>query len=274
LFAARSNGEWTCHEVAEMKFGLRGLFLDFDGTIAETERFGQRVAYNRAFAELGLDWFWDEALYGDLLAVAGGKERLRFYLESHRPELLDGAIAAGLIGEIHQAKIRHFAEIAPAIPLRPGLLRLVREANAAGVKVAIATTASQPGVEALLSQDRDLPAMIDLIAANEAVERKKPEPDIYVWALTRLGLSAADCVAIEDSNVGLRAALAAHLPTIVTVSDYTAEEDFAGATAVVSNLGEADAPALSLYGMSPKDGVVGLAFLDEIRISAGRQAAL
>ncbi|WP_033964911.1 MULTISPECIES: HAD-IA family hydrolase [unclassified Sphingomonas] len=257
-----------------MKCGLRGLFLDFDGTIAETERIGQRVAYNRAFAELGLDWFWDEALYGELLAVAGGKERLRFYLERQRPELLDDADTSALIAEIHRAKIRHFAEIAPAIPLRPGLLRLVREADAAGVMVAIATTASKPGVEALLSQDLHLPAMINLIAANEAVERKKPEPDIYVWALARLGLEAADCVAIEDSSVGLRAALAAHLQTIVTVSDYTTREDFAGATAVLSNLGEPNAPALSLHGARPEAGIVDLAFLEEILNAAGRQAVV
>lgn len=141
---------------------LLGLLLDFDGTIAETERFGQRVAYNHAFAELGLDWHWDETLYGELLAVAGGKERLRYYLERCRPELLNDAIASGLIIEVHHAKIRHFAKIAPTIPLRPGLLRLVREASAAGVLIAIAMTASRPGVEALLSQDQTLSAMVNL----------------------------------------------------------------------------------------------------------------
>jgi HAD superfamily hydrolase (TIGR01509 family) len=251
---------------------LRGLLLDCDGTIAETERFGHRVAYNRAFAEFGLDWSWDEALYGQLLAVAGGRERLRHYLERHRPELLDGAIASGLIGEIHRAKIRHFAEIAPTIALRPGLLRLVREVHEAGALIAVATTASRAGVEALLSQDPQLPGLISLIAASEEVERKKPEPDVYLWALARLGLEAADCVAIEDSHVGLRAALAAHLPTVVTVSQYTVTEDFAGASAVLSDLGERDAPARSLHGQRPRDGLVDLAFLDEIRISASRPA--
>ncbi|NDV89462.1 HAD-IA family hydrolase [Aurantimonas aggregata] len=252
---------------------LRSLLLDFDGTIAETERFGQRVAYNHAFAELGLDWHWDETLYGELLAVAGGKERLRYYLERCRPELLDDAIASGLIVKVHHAKIRQFAKIAPTIPLRPGLLRLVREAHAAGVLIAIATTASKPGVEALLSQDPSLSSMISLIAANEAVERKKPEPDVYLWALDRLGLEPADCVAIEDSNVGLRAALAANLPTIVTLSDYTGMDDFTGASAVLSNLGERDEPARSLCGVRPKDGLVDLAFMQMIRDSANAETA-
>lgn len=251
-----------------MKRELRGLMFDFDGTIAETERFGQRVAYNRAFRELGLDWNWDEDLYGDLLSVAGGKERLRYYLERYHPDLPHAAPASGLIADIHQAKIRHFATIAPTIPLRPGVFRLMQEAHAAGVAIVIATTASKPGVEALLGQHENLPEIVTLIAANEAVDRKKPEPDIYLWALERLGLVAADCVAIEDSNVGLRAALAANLPTIVTVSDYTAEDDFTGASAVLSNLGELDAPAGSMRGAHPHSGVVDLEFLRGIAMDA------
>lgn len=200
--------------------------------------------------------------------MAGGKERLHYYLERCRPELLDDAIASGRIVKVHQAKIRQFAKIAPMIPLRPGLLRLVREAHAAGVLIAIATTASKPGVEALLSQDPTLSSMISLIAANEAVEREKPEPDVYLWALDRLGLEPADCAAIEDSNVGLRAALAANLPTIVTLSDYTGTDDFSGAIAVLSNLGERDELARSLRDVRPTDGLVDLAFLQMIRDSA------
>lgn len=251
-----------------MNTELRGIFLDFDGTIAETERFGHRLAYNLAFAELELDWTWDEALYGDLLVVAGGKERLRYYIEHYRPELLDDATTSDLIAEIHRAKIRHFVKIASTIPLRAGLLRLVREAKDAGVVVAIATTASKLGVEALLAQDENLPGMIKLIAANEAVERKKPAPDVYLWALDRLGLEASACIAIEDSNVGLQAALGAKLPTIVTLSDYTKTEDFTGASAVLSGLGESDAPAHSLAGVQSPHGVVDLSFLQLIRSSA------
>jgi len=105
------------------------------------------------------------------------------------------------------------------------------------------------------------------------VERKKPEPDVYLWALERLGLEAADCVAIEDSSVGLRAALASHLPTIVTLSDYTAKDDFTGASAVLSDLGERDQPACSLHGARPKDGLVDLAFLKAVCVSANAETA-
>lgn len=243
---------------------LQGLFFDFDGTIAETERFGQRVAYNRAFADLKLDWNWDEELYADLLSVAGGKERIRYFLARYRPELLVDAITSGLIDEIHHAKVRNFASIAPTIPFRPGLLRLVREAHAANVRVAIATTASLAGVEALLCQNASLTSMIDLIAANEEVVRKKPAPDIYRWALEILRLDPAHCFAIEDSNVGLRSALAAGLPTLVTVSDYTSGDDFAGAAGVVSSLGEANQSLTAIAGAVPANGIVDLDFFETL----------
>jgi HAD superfamily hydrolase (TIGR01509 family) len=247
---------------------LLGLLLDFDGTVAETERLGHRVAYNQAFAQLGLHWTWDEALYAQLLSVAGGKERLRYYLDRYRPELGDGDDAAKhrLIAEVYEAKIRNFASMAPHVPLRPGVRRLVHEARSAGAKVAIATTASRTGVEALLAQDDSVRGAIDLIAASEDVERKKPAPDVYRWAMDRLGLGAGGCVAVEDSNVGLRAALAAGLTTLVTVSDFTAGEDFTGAAAVLSDLGERDAPARTLRGPAPPAGIVDLAYLNGLRL--------
>jgi HAD superfamily hydrolase (TIGR01509 family) len=252
---------------------LRGLLLDFDGTVAETERYGHRVAYNQAFAEMKLDWRWDEELYGRLLSVAGGKERLRHYLARYRPKLLEKVVRSGLIEKIHDAKSRHFAALAASIPLRPGVLRLVREARAASLAIAITTTASELGVGAFLAENQELPSMIDLIAGSEAVERKKPAPDVYLWALDRLGLAAGNCVAIEDSNVGLRGALAAGLTTLVTVSDYTAEDDFTGAGAVVSNLGEVNAPACSLSGPEPPNGIVDLAFVQALLNSANSAIA-
>jgi HAD superfamily hydrolase (TIGR01509 family) len=215
---------------------LLGLLFDFDGTIAETERNGHRVAYNEAFEAVGLDWNWDEALYGDLLSVTGGKERLHYYLSRYRPELTDAPGNDRLIASIYNEKIHAFDAIAPTIPLRPGVRALILAARDAGIKVGIATTASKAGVQALLSQDPELAGAIALIAAGDVVAHKKPAPDIYTWALDQLSLSPEACIAIEDSNIGLRAALAAGLTTLVTPSDYTKSEDFTGAARVVPDL--------------------------------------
>jgi HAD superfamily hydrolase (TIGR01509 family) len=223
---------------------LRGLLLDFDGTIAETERHGHRVAYNRAFADFGLDWDWDETLYGELLAVAGGQERLHHYVATFHPERLAEDVAAGLFPKIHRTKAEHFARSAPQIPLRPGVLPLVLEAHAAGIVVGIATTAAEVGVRALLGGHPSLAAAIDTIVGGEAVSRKKPSPEVYLVALDRLGLSAAECVALEDSRIGLQAAVAAGIPTIVSPCDYTAGEDFSGAAAVFPDLSGVDLDAV------------------------------
>ena len=107
---------------------LQALIFDVDGTLADTERDGHRPAFNAAFAEAGLAWRWDEALYGELLAVAGGKERIRFFCERHAPEFLRQRYAEARIKDLHAAKTRHYVALcARGIPLRPGVERLLRE---------------------------------------------------------------------------------------------------------------------------------------------------
>jgi HAD superfamily hydrolase (TIGR01509 family) len=240
---------------------LRALFFDFDGTIAETERDGHRVAYQAAFDELGLGWNWDEALYGKLLAVAGGKERLESFVRDYGAPLPAGASETEAIARIHERKRRRFAEIAPHIPLRPGVARLVLEAKAAGLRLAVVTTAAPEGVEALLAQRPDVLAAFDLIAGGDVVPKKKPAPDIYAYALARLDIGAADAFAIEDSAIGLRAATAAGVRALVTRSWYTGEEDFDSATAVLDDLGEPDGAAHVVRGPSPANGYVDLGYV-------------
>jgi HAD superfamily hydrolase (TIGR01509 family) len=240
---------------------LTGLLLDFDGTLAETERSGHLVAYNRAFADLALPYRWDEALYGKLLAVAGGKERLAFYLQHERDERLSPEALQALVTRIYSVKQRRFAELTRALELRPGVRRLLLEAHAAGLRLGLVTTASPDGVEALLRHHPDLLERFELIAAGDVVAHKKPAPDIYRWALERMQLAASRCFALEDSQIGLRASLDAGLRTLVTVSAFTLGEDFTGAVAVLSDLGEPGSPARTLAGAAPPGGFVDVAYL-------------
>jgi HAD superfamily hydrolase (TIGR01509 family) len=234
------------------------IVFDFDGTIAETERLGHRVAYNEAFAELGLQWRWDDALYARLLQTGGGKERLMSYFAEAAPErALDAAFAA----RVHRVKQKHFRRVAYALPIRPGIVRLVTEARDAGAALAIATTASLDSVRAVIDGSPPLAEAFDVIASGDDVAAKKPAPDVYRVALARLGRTPESCVAIEDSALGLRSARAAGLLTIVTPSAYTIGENFAGAAAVVDSLGEPDAPVATLAGPPPVLGYVDLAYL-------------
>jgi HAD superfamily hydrolase (TIGR01509 family) len=232
----------------------KALIFDVDGTLADSERDGHRVAFNRAFTEAGLDWVWDEPLYGDLLAVTGGKERMRHYVERYRADYRPPADFDDLILRLHAAKTRHYTTLVAAagIPLRPGVRRLLDEARYAGIRLAIATTTSPDNVDALLRHALapDAARWFDVIGAGDVVAAKKPAPDIYLYVLERLGLAAAECVAFEDSENGLRASVAAGVPTIVTVSDYTRTHDFRGAALVLDHLGEPDRPCRALAGTS------------------------
>jgi len=244
---------------------LHALLFDVDGTLADTERDGHRPAFNQAFADAGLDWHWDVALYGKLLAVTGGKERMKYYIDHYRPDYIKPGNFDELVADLHKAKTRHYIALAARgeIPMRPGVGRLLAEARAAGLRLAIATTTTPENVTALLehSLDPDSPGWFEVIAAGDIVPDKNPAPDIYHYALEKMGLDPIDCLAFEDSQNGLRASLGADLKTLVTVNDYTLDHDFTGAAVVLSDLGEPGAPNRIVAGPDFGQPFVDVAYL-------------
>lgn len=210
---------------------LRAVVFDVDGTLAETERDGHRVAFNKAFRDYGLPYQWSVAEYGELLQITGGRRRLERYL---RAQGHDDVEAAGLAERLHALKTEYFTQWVRGgyVQARPGAQVLIRQLSELDIAVAIATTGSAAWVHPLL--DRLFGDVVfAAVVTGSDVAQLKPHPEAYRRVLDRLGIEAADAVAIEDSAPGLEAALAARLACVVVTSAYTRGELFPGAAAVV-----------------------------------------
>ena len=216
------------------------LFFDMDGVIIDTEKDGHRVAFNAAFEEFGFPVHWDVDYYGELLKISGGKERMRHHLQTRgfgkevSPSEVDE-----LIIELHKRKTEIFINLIEggSLQLRPGIHRLMTEANDLDVPICICTTATQKSAEAVASHS--LPDIkFSHILAGDIVARKKPAPDIYLLALEKTGREPSKCIVVEDSRNGMLAGNSATIPVVVTTSIYTSDEEFDKATLVVSCLGD------------------------------------
>ena len=250
---------------------LEALIFDVDGTLADTERDGHRVAFNQAFADAGLDWHWDIETYGKLLAVTGGKERMKFYVEQFRPDYQKPAEFDDMVARLHAAKTEHYTALMQQarIPLRPGIERLLREARDAGLRLAIATTTTPANVSALLASTLgdEGESWFEVIGAGDVVPAKKPAPDIYDYVLEKLNLPAEACIAFEDSENGILASRGAGLKTVITVNDYTADHDFSGAAIVLDTMGEPGQPSKVLQSSGINGAYLDLDLLKRLHAS-------
>lgn len=234
---------------------LRALVWDVDGTLAETERDGHRVAFNAAFEALGVPWRWDEAHYGDLLHVAGGRERLLHDMASQPAAPSSAAAREALALQLHRLKNTLYARIVAEgrIALRPGVAELMADCHADGVPMAIATTTSRSNVEALLGAHlgpRWETGFAAVVCAEDA-PRKKPDPQAYLEVLRRLGRAPTEVLAIEDSSPGVSACRAAGVAVVVTRSVYFAQADTTGALAVGPGLDSSAGWCVGPAGVPP-----------------------
>ena len=246
------------------------LLWDVDGTLAETELEGHRLAFNAAFSEAGLPWQWDPTAYLELLRISGGRERIRqFLLEA------EGSLPAPeRVEALQAAKQRHYSALlaSGAVQLRPGVERLLRDAAAQGVRQVIVTTSGRAAVQALLERLLpDQPQLWEFWVCGEDVRRKKPDPSAYQQALAQLALPAAAVLAVEDSGNGVAAAVGAGLRVLVTRSRSSAAEPdrlFAAATAELDQLGEPGCPCVVRRGPACPKGWVTLSYLQQLGFAA------
>ena len=215
---------------------FHALLWDVDGVLAETERDGHRVAFNLAFEAGGLPWRWDEARYGELLRVSGGRERLLADMAARADAPPLARDREALAHALHTSKNSFYAQRigAGAIALRDGVLGLMQECLSRGVRMGIVSTTSRANVAALLRHHLGASwhRLFAAIVCGEDVRLKKPDPEVYVRALRQLGDGPLQAVAIEDAPAGVAAARAAGVPVLVTRSAYFGAATMADAMAI------------------------------------------
>lgn len=247
---------------------LKALLFDVDGTLADTEKDGHRPAFNLAFEKAGLDWHWSPELYGELLAVTGGKERIKFYLDQFNTDFDKPANFDEFVKQLHASKTEFYKQLMAEgkIPLRPGVERLILEAKHQAMRMAIVTTTTPANVTALLTNTlgADSESWFEVIAAGDIVPAKKPAPDIYFWAMEKMALSPEECIAFEDSENGIRSAIAANLKTIITINGYTKDDDFNQADLVLDQMGEPGQPFDVLMGEAYGHHYLDLALISKV----------
>lgn len=229
---------------------LKAIFFDMDGTIVDTEKDGHRVAFNEAFSKSGIKAEWSVEEYHQLLQIAGGKERMKSYFQKQDMNFLpEGKSLDELVQQLHLLKTEIFVSLIETgmLPLRPGIKRIMKEANEKGILLGICTTSNEKAVKAIVNSLL-ADVKIDLILAGDVVTKKKPDPEIYALALEKSGFSANEALVIEDSENGVISGKEAYIKVLATVNEYTKNEDLSRADAVVTSLGNINEKAMVLAG--------------------------
>ena len=240
---------------------LRGIFFDQDGVIIDTERDGHRVSFNDTFKEFGFNFEWGVDEYHELLQIAGGKERMKYYMDQKgitanmKPEEVDE-----LIKKMHKYKTDKFIELIESgkLPLRPGVRRFMKEANQTGLAIGICTTSDVKAAQAIAYKILS-DVKLDFVLAGDMVTKKKPDPEIYNLALQKCALTPDECIVVEDSRTGLLAARNAGLRVLATTNPYTEKEDLHEADLIFTCLGDPDGVKGKLVAGKPGflfDGVL------------------
>jgi HAD superfamily hydrolase (TIGR01509 family) len=216
---------------------LKAIIFDVDGTIANTEYRGHLPACNEAFATLGypIQWTWEE--FKEMQVLAGNAVRMRKSLSEWQPEMSEVELDTAVAELVVLKKKFYIEKYLPDLPLREGVVEIMEEALARGIRLAVVSMSYEAQVNALLSNH--LPQIYPLfkpILGKESGPKTAPDSPLYTRCMAELGTSLAETLVIEDSEEGFLAARRVGIPTAVIYNEYTFGKNFAGAQLVARNL--------------------------------------
>ena len=243
---------------------LKAVFWDVDGTIADTEMSGHRVAFNLAFKDFDLDWIWRENKYLELLKISGGFNRIIHYRNEIKSSISDSKCSA-----IQARKRFHYRNLIQSgkIKVREGVLRLFNELFSYNIEQFIVTTSGRDSLEPFLNTSlRSHQNIFSGIITYEDVTKHKPFPDAYKLAVQLSKKTEVNCLAIEDSSIGVQAAKAAKLNCLLTLPPWsTSYKNISQkANACVNCLGNDDNPTQLIYGNNLVSNKVDFEYLTKI----------
>ncbi len=240
---------------------LKGVYWDLDGTIANTELEAHLPAFNKTFSDLGLNWYWDNKTYINLLKINGGKNRLTYY-----SNLTDSKLPEEYIIKIHKTKQKNYLSLIEngSVTLKTGVYRLINELMYEGVKQFIVTSSSKIQVDLLVKILFSDIKPFEFIIASDDVDLKKPNPEPYLKAIALSNIKESNSLVFEDSNPGIKSALRANLPTICIKSNIPINiDDDINLKCFINSLGDKNNKSEILFGPKLYTDFIDYKFLND-----------
>lgn len=202
----------------------KAIVFDMDGLMVDSEPLSRQA--------------WDEFLrpYGGCISDEMQARIIGLRADVSTPLIREAFNVPLPVAEIiAQRKAIHTRILAQGVPAMPGLMPLLAAIAARGLPWAVASSSNRTHVHEILAQ-LQLTDNVWATACGDEVTHGKPAPDLYLLAAERLTISPAQCLALEDSGPGSRAAVAAGMLTVAIPHGHTREADFGHAHHIYSSL--------------------------------------